>query len=305
MYVTVATPAYNRAHLLPRLYESLCHQSCKQFEWIVVDDGSSDDTEETVQRFIAEMRISVRYIRKKNGGKHTAVNLAAEKAEGELFFIADSDDWLPASAIADVIDAYSKVQDNQIIAGICGLDSYANGTLVGSGLPKDEIDATPQEIRCKWGVRGDMKEVYRTSVIREFPFPEIMGEKFCPEALVWNRIGRHYQLRYINKPIYIVEYQPDGITSSITRARMNSPIATMATYSEWFSDAIPFAQKVKMALNYWRFRFCSRKAGVGIASWGNLLAPLGFLLFIKDHMKNGTISDSMAFFGLKGGSINW
>lgn len=298
MLVTIATPTYNRAHLLPRLYKSLCNQSCKYFEWLVVDDGSRDETESVVAGFIAEGKIDIRYIKKDNGGKHTAVNLAAKEAKGELFFIADSDDWLPKAAISKVIEIYGSIKSNDDYAGVCGLDEYEDGSIVGSGLPQPIIDASPQDIRAKWGVRGDLKEVFKTAVIKEFPFPEIEGEKFCPEVLIWNRIGSKYKLRYFNEPIYTVEYQPDGITSSIIIARKNSPIATMMTYSEWFEDAIPLIQKIKMAMNYWRFRYCTDKVNVKISGWGKLLAPFGFLLFIKDHIKLNIMSDPMAFFGL-------
>lgn len=285
MLVTVATPTYNRASLLPRLYQSLCSQTCSDFEWIVVDDGSTDKTQEVVDRFIKEAEIPIRYIRKENGGKHTAVNVAANEAQGELFFIADSDDWLTGTAIEEVIQAFTSIRDDKNFAGICGLDEYADGTIVGSGLPKTTIDATPQEIREVWHVRGDLKEVFRTEIMRKFAFPEIPGERFCPEILVWNRISRHYKLRYFNRPIYMVEYQPDGLTSGITRARMKSPIASMMTYSEWFDMLSSTKLKLRMAINYWRFYFCSKaNHSVRISGWGNLLMPAGGILHIKDRL---------------------
>lgn len=285
MFVTIATPAYNRAHLLPRLYESLCRQTCKGFEWLVVDDGSTDETGQVVQGFIDDGRIAIRYIRKPNGGKHTAVNLAAKQAKGELFFIADSDDWLPMSAITDVIEVYDTIKGDESFAGICGLDGYAGGGIVGGGLPTHIIDSSPQVIREKWGVAGDLKEVFRTEVFRIYPFPEIPGEKFCPEVLVWNRIGGKYKLRYFNKAIYTVEYQPDGITSRITPARMQSPVASMMTYSEWFGHASSIKAKLRMAINFWRFAFCApKRSRVPIAGWGKLLLPIGALFHLKDKV---------------------
>jgi len=256
MLVTVATPTYNRATLLPRLYQSLCKQTCTDFEWLVVDDGSTDGTEETVRNFIIEGNIPIRYFRKPNGGKHTAINLAVREALGELFFIADSDDWLPGSAIADVVKEFSAIKDDEDFCGVCGLDEYADGIIVGSGLPCSAIDESPNNIRGKWKVTGDLKEVFRTDIMRQFPFPEIPDERFCPEILVWNRIGVRYKLRYFNKPVYTVEYQPDGLTNGITRARMKSPVASMLTYSEWFIIASSIKAKLRMAINFWRFAFC-------------------------------------------------
>ncbi|MCM1141976.1 MAG: glycosyltransferase family 2 protein [Muribaculum sp.] len=298
MTVTVVTPTYNRSHLLSRLYDSLCRQTYKDFEWLIVDDGSVDDTNQVINQFQEDRLIEIRYLKKTNGGKHTAINLAAREASGELFFIADSDDWLPENAIKCVVDTYNKIKDCDHIAGICGLDSYADGLLVGDMLPCEEMDESPQNIRCLWGIKGDMKEVFRTSIMKKFPFPEIPGEKFCPEALVWNRIGKYYKLRYINKPIYTVEYQPDGITSSITRARIHNPIATMMAYSEWFDDARTLKVKLKMGLNYWRFRFWSNNKQVKISSWGKLLKPIGFLLFANDYISFEFFSDKFAFLGL-------
>lgn len=284
MLVTVATPTYNRATLLPRLYQSLCKQTCTDFEWLIVDDGSTDGTEETVRNFIIEGNIPIRYFRKPNGGKHTAINLAVREAHGELFFIADSDDWLPDSAIEDVLEEFSSINDDDF-CGVCGLDKYADGIIVGSGLPCSAIDESPNNIRGKWKVTGDLKEVFRTDIMRLFPFPEIPGERFCPEILIWNRIGIKYKLRYFNKPIYIVEYQPNGLTKGITLARMKSPVASMLTYSEWFIIASPIKVKLRMAINYWRFAFCApTRQRISIAGWGKLLFPIGALFYIKDRI---------------------
>lgn len=286
MLVTVATPTYNRETLLTRLYQSLCKQTCSNFEWLVIDDGSTDGTEQTVKDFINEGNITIRYLQKTNGGKHTAINLAVRKARGELLFIADSDDWLPDTAIAEVIETYSVIKDDKNFCGVCGLDKYAGGTIVGSGLAQSTIDASPQDIREKWRVTGDLKEVFRTDVLRHFPFPEIPGEKFCPEALIWNRIGQKYKLRYFNKAIYTVEYQPDGLTNGITLARINSPIASMMTYSEWFVIAHSTKAKLRMAINFWRFALCAHKRlRISIAGWGKLLFPIGWLFHIKDRIR--------------------
>lgn len=305
--ITIFTPTYNRAHLLERLYQSLCEQcvdldldfdsplcipykgedvvSAYGFEWLVVDDGSIDNTEELVQGFIEEKKISIRYFKKQNGGKHTAINMGVELAKGELFFIADSDDYLPKDALQVVMEEYQKVKDDATLGGVAGLDKYADGRIVGSGLPCDSIDCNAMEIRYKYHVTGDMKEVFRTEALKEFPFPEIEGERFCSEQLVWFRIAQKYKLHYFNKPIYIAEYQEGGITSGITLARMKSPIATMMCYAELYGYDVPCGQKVKAAINFWRFAFCAKNREVKIKGWGNLLAPIGYLVFLNDKRK--------------------
>ena len=326
MLITVFTPTYNRAHLLPRLYESLCKQTFKDFEWLIVDDGSTDETREVIENFnfnvngngnngngngnenndilslapsnlegelkvgnenensnfnvnfnkgddsndkqinphnlcnqceIYEKSFPIRYIYKANGGKHTAINKGVAEAKGELFFIADSDDMLPVNALEDVAKMYEGIKRDNSFAGVCGLDGTFDGKVIGSGLPQDIMDESSLCIRMKYGVTGDMKEVFKTCVLKEFPFPEIENERFCPEVLLWNRIATKYKLRYFNKVIYLAEYQSDGITSGIVKARMRSPIASMMTYAEMtrYSN-VPFMQKIKAAINYWRFRFC-------------------------------------------------
>lgn len=292
--ITIFTPTYNRADLLPRLYKSLCEQKIDfdsdgdenpVFEWLIVDDGSTDNTEEIVHGFIAEQSLPIRYYKKSNGGKHTAINYGAKLAKGELFFIADSDDLLPNNAVENVISAYSDIRNNKRICGVCGLDSFMNGNLVSPPFPYEIFEASFLEIDYKYKIKGDTKEVFRTSVLLEFPFPEIQGEKFCPEILVWYRILSKYRLCYINKVIYIADYQPGGLTDGITRARMNSPIASMMTYQERFQLPIPLKDKAKAAINYWRFAFCTKDKSVTINGWGKLFAPLGFLMHLLDEKK--------------------
>lgn len=294
MKVTIFTPTYNRADLLPRLYKSLCDQKIALdsdgdenpvFEWLIVDDGSTDDTLSVVRGLNNEKKLKIRYYQKPNGGKHTAINYGAKLAEGELFFIADSDDLLPANSISNVIKVWKDIvlnKDATKYAGVCGLDETTRGDIIGASLPCETMDMTYIEHTYNMGLSGDRKEVFLTSVMLESPFPEIPGEKFCPEALVWNRIATKYKLRYFNKAIYTAEYQDGGITSGITRVRMKSPIATMMTYSELLEYDIPLKEKIKAAINYWRFAFCAEKRDVKIAKWGFLFAPLGYLMHIND-----------------------
>jgi glycosyltransferase involved in cell wall biosynthesis len=181
MMITVFTPTYNRAHLLHDVYDSLVEQTFTDFEWVVVDDGSKDDTPAVIQGFIDEGKINIRFFSQQNGGKHRAINHGVKEAKGEMFFILDSDDVLPNNSLAIVAEEYNKVKGDESFGGVCGLDAFKNGNIIGSGLSHDCIDCSSLDIRYKYGVTGDMKEVFRTDVLREFPFPEIEGERFCPE----------------------------------------------------------------------------------------------------------------------------
>lgn len=285
MIITVFTPTYNRSHLLPTLFESICRQTFKDFEWIVVDDGSSDNTQEVMEKIMTEKHdFPIRYIKTANGGKHRAVNCGVKEAKGELFFIADSDDQLTDDALQVVAETYEQVRDNPLIGGVCGLDSDKEGKIIGSGLPQDIIDCNTVDIRYKYYVTGDMKEVFLTRVLRETPMPEIPGEKFSPEALTWYRIAKKYQLRFINRPIYIAEYQPDGLTSRIVRIRMESPVASMLCYQELTTYSIPLKEKIKAAINYWRFRLCAKKGTEKpqLSWYWNVFMPLGWLMHKRD-----------------------
>lgn len=286
-FITILTPTYNRASLLPRLFDSLLRQTNKDFEWIVVDDGSTDDTREVVANLREKCggAFPMGYVYKANGGKHMAINIGAERARGELLFIADSDDLLFDDALETVANSWHDISDDKSFAGIAGLDiTMDTREVIGSGLPQEHIDCNAIDIRYRHHVTGDMKEVFRTEVLREFPFPEFAGERFCPEQLVWFRMARRYRLRYINKPIYIADYQPDGITAGITRARMRNPSASMLTYAELTECPVPFLVKVKAAINFWRFWHCRTATSVvpRVALRWHWLRPLGWMMHVRD-----------------------
>ena len=284
MLITVFTSTYNRASLLHRLFTSLCMQSFNSFEWLIVDDGSTDNTHDMVMKFAEEGFIPIRYFFKPNGGKHRAINEGVKHAEGELFFIVDSDDMLPTNALKRVAEVYGQIKEDKSFGGVAGVDAYPDGRIVGSGLPAPIIDCNSIGIRSKYHVTGDLSEVFRTDVMREFTFPEIEGEKFCPEVLVWNRIARKYKLRYFNEAIYIAEYQPEGLTARIVEIRMKSPTATTTCYAEMVSLDIPFKDKIKAAINYWRFRLCCKgKKPVIKIGWGwKCLFLFGWMMHRKD-----------------------
>lgn len=286
-FITILTPTYNRASLLPRLFDSLLRQTNKDFEWIVVDDGSTDVTREVVANLKEKCggAFPMGYVYKANGGKHMAINIGAERARGELLFIADSDDLLTDDALETVANSWHDISDDKSFAGIAGLDiTMDTREVIGSGLPQEHIDCNAIDIRYRHHVTGDMKEVFRTEVLREFPFPEFAGERFCPEQLVWFRMARRYRLRYINKPIYIADYQPDGITAGITRARMRNPSASMLTYAELTECPVPFLVKVKAAINFWRFWHCRTATSVvpRVALRWHWLRPLGWMMHVCD-----------------------
>ena len=292
MLVTVFTPTYNRANTLSPLFHSLEKQSCKSFEWVIVDDGSIDNTEMLCRNWEALSSFPVRYFKQPNGGKHRAVNYGVQLAKGNLFFIVDSDDILPANSIECILVHYKDVCNNPSIGGVCGLKASYNGELVSKGSNFDIVDCSSIEIRTKYHMTGDMAEVIRTDVMKEFPFPEFDGERFCPEALLFNRIAQKYRLRYFSEVIYLCEYRRDGLTSSIDTIRMKSPRASSLCYYEFFKCDIPFVLKIRYAINYWRFFYCINENPVIQRNntdynlgWGQVLKPVGFIYHLFDKTR--------------------
>lgn len=251
--ITVFTPTYNRAYMIDKLYDSLCRQTCKDFEWIVVDDGSVDNTEELIQNFIQENKIHIVYYKQKNQGKHIAINKGVEMAHGELFFIVDSDDILPRDSLEIIIQKYQSIKDDETIAGLAGRKGYISGGYIGTNKIYDDVIMTSIDFRFKKKIAGDMAEVYKTKVIRQYPFPQFEGERFCSEALVWKRIDQQYKMLWFSDIVYKAEYIPDGLTANSFKVRKNSPKASCLYYAEEAQYDTPAYQKIKSVANYWRF----------------------------------------------------
>ena len=291
--ITILTPTFNRAHLLPRLFESLTHQIDFNFEWLVMDDGSTDGTSDLFAgKTFLSAPFPIRYYQQENGGKHRALNAGVKQAKGDFIFIADSDDWLLPQSVAIVGLHTSAIADDNTFAGVAGLDVFDDERIVGTGLPQDIIDCNAMDIRYRYHVDGDLKEVFKTTVLQEFPFPEIQDERFCPEQLVWFRIAQKYKLRYFNTPIYVAESQPNGITASIIRVRMLAPQATCMMYAEMLAYKIPFKEKIKAAINFWRFKACapSRVMITTLKGGWRWCYLMGMLLHWRDKRQVGAAS---------------
>ena len=216
MRFTVFTPAYNRAHTLTRLYESLKRQTFRDFEWLIVDDGSKDSTEELVKSFIEEKPFfEINYIKTENGGKHRAINRGMPYARGELTFLLDSDDWLTDDSleITDEMEKNLPEDERSSFIEISGLKLNERGAMIGKTFDGDTLDITYLE-RTAHNVTGDKGEVFYTELLKKYPFPEFEGEKFVTERVVWNEMAKDgYKIRYFNKPVQYCEYLEDGLTA--------------------------------------------------------------------------------------------
>ncbi|MBQ8882885.1 MAG: glycosyltransferase family 2 protein [Clostridia bacterium] len=226
--ITVFTPTFNRAYIIENLYKSLLAQTDKNFEWVVVDDGSSDNTSELFEKFLAnDNGFNIEYKIQQNGGKHRAINYGVSLAKGELFFIVDSDDYLTADAI-EKINAWVKTLDaDKKWAGVSGVRGYDEKTPIGQAPDQDFIDATNLE-RAKKNLLGDKAEVYFTEVLKAYPFPEFENENFITEEVVWNKIAYDgYKLRWYSDIIYICDYIADGLTKSGDAKYIKNPQGTL------------------------------------------------------------------------------
>jgi len=286
--ITIFTPTYNRAYILPRLYDSLKTQTVKDFEWIIVDDGSRDETEQLVAKWIQETKdFPIKYFKTANKGKHCAINYGVQKARGELFFIVDSDDTLPPDAAENILEIYSEIKHDNKFIGVCGLraDPVSKNPFGNFGKMQ-KINCSAIDIREKYKIRGDMAEVFKTEILRKYAFPELTGENFCTEALVWNRIAKEHIFCYFNKTIYFCEYRADGLTASIRKRHRQNPLATMLWLREIIdSKEFSFITKIRAALLYWRytaFYYGKRDKSTRPLLWMYLFLPFGMLLFLYD-----------------------
>lgn len=223
--ITIFTPTYNRRHTIDILFQSLLKQYSMNFEWIVVDDGSSDNTESYFNEINTHtLPFPVTYIKKENGGKHRAINDAVALAQGDLFFIVDSDDYLTDNATKKIEAWYNQLDNNHPWAGIAGLRGDSSTKPIGDQYFKSYfVDATNAE-RRRFHLGGDKAEVYITSVLKKYPFPEIPGENFLTEEVVWNAIARDgYYIRWFNEIIYICEYLDDGLSKNLSEIEKRNP----------------------------------------------------------------------------------
>lgn len=221
--LTIFTPAYNRAHTIKRTYESLCRQTCKDFEWLIVDDGSTDDTEILIQSFINENKIDIRYIYQQNQGMHGAHNTAYKNIVTELNICIDSDDYMPDDAVEKIIEFWRKKGSDKY-AGIIGLDIDCNTKKnIGSKFNDNLTETTLTDFYANGG-SGDKKLVYRTDIIKQYPeYPIFEGEKYVGLAYKYMLIDKDYTLLTINEPLVEVDYQLDGSSMNMYKQYWNNP----------------------------------------------------------------------------------
>jgi glycosyltransferase involved in cell wall biosynthesis len=259
MQVTVLTPTYNRAHTLKRLLKSLEKQTYKDFCWLVVDDGSLDNTKDLISTFRENSTVPIRYIYKENGGKHTAINKGVCNITTELTFIVDSDDYLTDNAIKTICTLWEKYKENKSIGGIWFLNSSINGKIIGDKFPEDEYVGNYVKDIINNKLKGDKATVYLNSALKQFMSPVYEGEKRVATGVVHKRISEMYNIILSNKPIYICDYQEDGLTNAGVAWRIKNPLGGMANSKAFFTKDVLFSIRLKKLILYITYSFFSKQ----------------------------------------------
>lgn len=256
--ITLFTPTYNRGYIIEKLYRSLQRQSVKNFEWLVVDDGSSDNTEQIFCEWIKEEKsFDIRYYKTINGGKHRAVNYGLDLAQGEFFMVVDSDDYLTDDAVEKLCMWLEELDKDSLLMGVAANKGYSvsetpNNYFASSYLDKTLLEMDLYKEDGKKVLSGERALCFRTDFHRRYKYPEFDGEKFLTEAVVYNRMANDgYKMRFYNDIIWIYEYQTDGLTHSGRELYLNNPKG----YGLWVREMMKyykmnFIQRFKMCYSF-------------------------------------------------------
>lgn len=283
--LTIITPTFNRARTLPRCFESLQKQTNKNFEWIVVDDGSTDDSAGVIEAFDSDA-FSITRLRKENGGKHTALNAAHPFVHGEYVLILDSDDYLTETAVDSILKSWNCY----VLQEEIGMLIFLKGTDPASPVCTVNDYEKPVDVlryRRKPIHGNDCCEVVRADLFLKYPFPVFSGETFIAECALWNRVGKTHQCVYINSVVYICEYLEDGLTKSGRILRIRNPRGGMFTSNLRMDQKNYCSQRIKYGILFACYGYFAGMQGKDILDWDDsnrgmktvCLLP-GFVLYL-------------------------
>jgi len=295
---TVFTPTYNRAATLPRVYESLKPQTFRDFEWLIVDDGSHDNTRELVQTWQIEANFPIRYIQQSNQGKPTAFNRGVQEAKGELFLTLDSDDDCVPEALERLKYHWDAIPESEKprFSAVTALCKNQHGEIEGDKFVRDILDSDSVEMFMKYRARGEKWGFQRTDVLRQFPFPVTPGQNFVPESVVWLALSRRYKTRFVNEPLRIYHIR-DGAQDHLSSLNAKVLWGRAYFYRQVLNDFVDWLLKApatlfRCAINFSRYSFGLGKGPLSqLRELKNLRAralvggslPMGFLLYLRDR----------------------
>lgn len=281
--LTIFTPTYNRAHTLERLYQSLCAQSVKDFEWLLVDDGSTDSTRDLVLSWMEQKIFSIRYIYQENSGKSQAHNEGVAKAKGKLFTCVDSDDYLTEDAVEKILHWWE--QNEGIVGIVCGRGYSSQNPIT---LWNGEVErAKLIDAYRKYSLRGDTMLVYDTKVIQRYSFPYFKGEKFVPESYLYDQLDDEGELFITNEVIYIGEYLEDGYTKSMAKVIAKNPKGYEAYILQRLTRDRLLKYKIQDTIRYVAIKLCLKDQRLLKDSVYPLLTiltyPIGYFLYARRY----------------------
>lgn len=300
---TVLTPTYNRAATLHRVFQSLQRQTCRDFEWVVVDDGSTDNTHEVVRAWQAQADFPIRYVWQHNQHKKTAFNRGVREARGMLVVGLDSDDEIPPDALAILKEAWEGIPADrrETYVAVTGLCARPDGSIVGDRFPQDVFDSTAVDMYFRYRVQGEKFGAMRADVLRRFPFPEDVAG-FVPESLVWWAISRAgYLSRFINRVVRVYHDTPGGLSRGGVSLSSNIQGLYLLAWDmlqhhlDWFRYRP--REFIMAAARYTRFRLHLDNSGLPTAVQAYrltqpsarllvlLMWPLGYLLYRRDRRR--------------------
>lgn len=290
MFLTILTPTYNRGVLIKNLYNSLLRQKNHKFQWLIIDDGSSDNTKEVIENF-DNYNFRIDYYYKDNGGKHTALNYSHQYIEGDWIFVVDSDDILTENAIDLVYEYIGKYANRKDIGAFAFLKSDYTGKILAPQLYKNDYISNVIDYRINSNVKGDQAEVYRTKIFKRFKFPVFEGEKFLGEDYLHINAAYISNTVYINKVIYLCEYMDGGLTKSGRQMRIQNPLGGMVHGSLYFSKRFKLKYRVKGMMLYICYGLFAKKnikelyRDIKYTKLFITVIPLGILLYCAWKIK--------------------
>lgn len=290
--LSIVTPTYNRADLLIGCYEALLRQTNKDFEWIIVDDGSTDDTKNVVDSFITRLTndpdgFSIKYIYKENGGKHTALNTAAKYVSGKYILFLDSDDYLTPNAVEKSIGLWKRYEENPSIGVVIFLKGETKDRPCCT-VAENDTDHPVDLLKAKriTYIHSDCCEVVRSDLVKLYPYPEYPDERFLAEGALWNQIGLTHLCVYSNEVIYICKYLDGGLTNAGRSLRIHNPNGGMYNAAICMKKGNRLKIRMKNAVLYSCYGFFANKTvsemKAGCSDNGLMIAclPFGRLLFL-------------------------
>ncbi|WP_265427507.1 glycosyltransferase family A protein [Chryseobacterium sp. YIM B08800] len=261
--LTIFTPTYNRAYILPQLFDSLLAQTNKNFEWLIVDDGSSDNTKNLIEDFKSKADFKIIYICQENQGKHVAINTALSHIKTAYFATVDSDDFLQKNGIEIVEKKIPSITQENKIIGIASPINILNNTARNKKDIDRDIAVTTNELKFKYGYEGELTLIFKTDLAKKFEYPIFKGEKFMLESVVFDRMDSDYKFLYINASIVNAEYREDGLTAQGKKLLLNNPQGSALAYKQKMNNSkIPLNHRKIFAKNYWDYESLNNKSFV-------------------------------------------